>query len=87
MPTLKLVLICAQLCHQVFENQERFRNSGGVESLQAHLCFEPSDAVRQDNLVVAVIDCIWLCIIGNVTSESSLIQLEGVDRLLDLLEM
>ncbi|RHY28817.1 hypothetical protein DYB32_005679 [Aphanomyces invadans] len=70
-----------------FVQVREFRRADGVAVLSLHLHFEPAHAVSQDNLIVAVVSCIWSSVIGNAESELCLIQSEGVDNLLDLLEV
>ncbi|RHY16305.1 hypothetical protein DYB25_003149 [Aphanomyces astaci] len=79
--------VCGAMCHHHDANQTRFRRAHGVAVLSLHLHFEPAHAVSQDNLIVSVVGCVWDSIIGNAESELCLIQSEGVDNLLDLLEV
>ncbi|RQM10343.1 hypothetical protein B5M09_009697 [Aphanomyces astaci] len=79
--------VCGAMCHHHDANQTRFRRAQGVAVLSLHLHFEPAHAVSQDNLIVSVVGCVWDSIIGNAESELCLIQSEGVDNLLDLLEV
>ncbi|OQR86153.1 hypothetical protein ACHHYP_10957 [Achlya hypogyna] len=81
------IAICGQLCSKHPGNQARFRRANGVGVLLQSMRFDPADAVRQDNLIVAVIGCVWSSIIGNAENEIAFIQSEGVDNLLDLLEL
>ncbi|ETW07604.1 hypothetical protein H310_02080 [Aphanomyces invadans] len=81
------IAVCGAMCRDHNANQTRFRRADGVAVLSLHLHFEPAHAVSQDNLIVAVVGCIWSSVIGNAESELCLIQSEGVDNLLDLLEV
>ncbi|KAF0692652.1 Aste57867_16291 [Aphanomyces stellatus] len=81
------ISVCGALCRQHPANQVRFRRAHGVSILGKHLHFEPAHAVSQDNLIIAVVGCVWASVIGNPESEIALIQTEGVDNLLDLLEI
>ncbi|CAK4303613.1 unnamed protein product [Aphanomyces euteiches] len=79
--------VCGALCRNHEVNQRRFLNARGVELTGNNLVYEPAHAVTQDNLIVAVVGCIWSSVVGNPESEIRLIQSEGVDNLLDLLEL
>ncbi|KDO33711.1 hypothetical protein SPRG_19321 [Saprolegnia parasitica CBS 223.65] len=81
------ITICSQLCAHHEDNQARFRRANGINVLLQSMRFNPSDAVRQDNLIVAIVGCVWSSIIGNPDNEIAFIQSEGVDNLLDLLEL
>ncbi|OQS07658.1 hypothetical protein THRCLA_20097, partial [Thraustotheca clavata] len=80
------ITICGQLCNGHAGNQTRFYCADGIAIVLKHMRFDPANAVRQNNLIVAIIGCVWSSIIGNSQNEIAFIQSEGVDYLLDLLE-
>ena len=69
------------------ENQTVFRKAGGVEALRDCLRYDTSEAVNNNFLIVAVVDAVWSVVVGNRRSEARLLHLEGVEALLDLLEV
>lgn len=54
--------------------------SGGVEA-------GGSNGENLDPALVHIIDCVWCAVVGNRRSEARLLQCEGLDTLLDLLEL
>jgi hypothetical protein len=68
-------------------NQQRFRRAGGVSALRDALIYKKEDAVKNTFMVFAVVSAIWNVVIGNRKSEARLVDIEGVDALLDLLEV
>jgi hypothetical protein len=57
--------------------------------IQLLVC-EPSNicgGLNYHRLLVAVIDCVWCCIVGSVINEDEFIQKQGVFALLDLIEV
>jgi hypothetical protein len=68
-------------------NQQRFRRAGGVAALRDSLGYKKEDAAKNNFMIFAVVSCIWNVVIGNRQSEARLVDIEGVDALLDLLEV
>lgn len=68
-------------------NQDSFRRSEGVAALKSCLNYSKEDALSNNFLIVAVVGAVWNAVVGNRRSEARLLQLEGVDALLDLLEV
>lgn len=56
------------------------RSGGGLESRGAN-------GESLDPSLVHIIDCVWCAVVGNRRSEARLLQCEGLDTLLDLLEV
>jgi len=69
------------------ENQTRFRRANGVESLIPCLSYIKADAVSNNFLIVASVGCVWNAVVGCRRSEARLLHQEGIDSLLDLLEV
>lgn len=62
-------------------------SSLGLGSSAQGLGSESSSGGTIDPSLVHIIDCLWCAVVGNRRSEARLLQCEGLDTLLDLLEL
>ena len=64
--------------------------SEGIETLIQLLVIKSNyvcGGLGYQRLLVAVIDCVWCCVVGSVINEDEFIQKQGVFALLDLIEV
>lgn len=62
-------------------------SSSGLESSAGGMESGGSSGESLDPSLVHIIDCVWCAVVGNRRSEARLLQCEGLDTLLDLLEL
>lgn len=62
-------------------------SSSGLASSAGGMNSGGSSAESLDPSLVHIIDCVWCAVVGNRRSEARLLQCEGLDTLLDLLEL
>lgn len=79
------LLACATMCRDHDANRQRFHAAHGVHTVLQHVEFDPSHAVLEDNIVIATIDAVRSCIVGNAASECTFVEEEGVAKLLTVL--
>ncbi|GLD94432.1 hypothetical protein PINS_up003043 [Pythium insidiosum] len=80
------LLTCAQLCRLHDGNRRRFSRAHGVPAVVKHLELDSAFAVLQENLLVAVLDAVRACVVGRTDSEATFLRLDGVPKLLDIVE-
>jgi hypothetical protein len=69
------------------KNQVRLRKNGGVEILRERIRWSPEDSLSAQDKAIAIIGAVWGCVVGNRRSEARFLKLEGVDALLDMVEV
>eukprot|EP00505_MAST-04D_sp_SCG-Rhode-Island_P000780 Stramenopile-MAST_4_protein_780 len=69
------------------QNQDELRRAGGVVVLRERLHYDPLMPASAEVLLMMVVDTIWRAVVGNRKSEVRLIDNDGVDSLLDLIEI
>lgn len=80
------IAACASMCRNHEANRRRFYDAHGVHAVVQHLAFDPSHAVLEEHIVVAIVDAVRSCIVGDAESESAFIDDDGVPKLLAMLE-
>jgi len=82
-----LTNICGGDGQEDNKNQVRLRKGGGVEVLRERIRWSPEDSLAAKDQVIAIIGAVWSCVVGNRRSEARFLKLEGVDALLDMVEV
>jgi len=86
--TRTLVLhILAALCESDEENQALFRRKGGVKMLVEEMREGFDEIQKLEQWYIAVVECLWAAVMGNKRCEARLFAIDGVDALLDLLDI
>ncbi|TYZ57300.1 hypothetical protein PybrP1_008014 [[Pythium] brassicae (nom. inval.)] len=79
------LMACASMCRDHEANRQRFRLAHGVHVVSQHLAFDPSHAVLEEHIVVATLDAVRSCVVGDPESERAFIEDDGVVKLLAVL--
>lgn len=80
------ILASASMCRDHEANRHRFNRAHGVHPVNQHLEFDPSHSVLEENILVAIVDAVRSCIVGDPDSENAFIEEDGVPKLLAVLE-
>ena len=74
------------LCQNCPDNQRLMRKAGGIVAVTPFLQYNARDPNKQEKVVLAAIDCIWNCVVGNPRCEAAFFAEGGVGELLALME-
>merc|ERR1712025_828386 len=86
--TRTLVLhILAAMCEGDEENQALFRRANGVKILVEEMRDGLGEIQKLEHWYVGVVECMWSAVMGNKRGEARLFAIDGVDALLDLLDI
>ena len=86
--TRTLVLhILAAMCEGDEENQALFRRADGVKMLIEEMREGLAEIKKLEQWYIAVVECMWSAVMGNKRCEARLFAVDGVDALLDLLDI
>jgi hypothetical protein len=83
-------LILSIICKKCIDHKGAFRDGGGVEAMINILQSTSQNrsttgSYSEGNALLASIECIWTCIVGDSKSEASFLLNDGVSSLLNLL--
>lgn len=86
--TRTLVLhILAALCDENEENQTLFRRADGVKNIIEEMRDGLGELRKLEQWYIAAVECLWSAVMGNKRCEARLFAIDGVDALLDLLDV
>merc|ERR1712032_862845 len=86
--TRTLVLhILAALCDNNEENQTLFRRADGVKHIIEEMRDGLGEIRKLEQWYIAAVECLWSAVMGNKRCEARLFAIDGVDALLDLLDV
>eukprot|EP00741_Cyanophora_paradoxa_P004605 tig00000821_g4469.t1 len=80
------VSVVALLCDGCDENKYALGKEGGVPLLSSHLRWGPGEGGQREQLVTAVVDCVWRAVVGHPRNEARFLNANGLAALLDLLD-
>ena len=79
--------ILSNICKECRDNQKAFRRLGGIEILRDNMQkTEVDQSGNATTFILATLDCLKNAVFGNKRSELHLLDVEGVQILLDLIE-